>query len=255
MKIKTLQWNIGGGWIREEKSDATKSASYSNYDLNYIVTILKSQMPDVITLQETHYNKHLNQTEVIANKLGYKYFVNDTYDNSHIDKDFKLGQAIISKYEITEHDFEFYYNPKLKVVYEGDKWITHDKGATTCLIRIKDSIVEFKSTHSTPFEKFKVDYSNPKVQKVIRTMEKYLSPKENTCIIQGDFNADKRSLKKTFPGLFADEKLDEIKQESATTPKNSRYDHVLYKNVINLNTRVIADVLTDHFPIVSEFEI
>ena len=71
MKIRTLQWNIGGGKIRDINSDPTKEidsviSSYSEEGLDYIITNIKELNVDIITLQETHSDKNTIQAEVIA---------------------------------------------------------------------------------------------------------------------------------------------------------------------------------------------
>lgn len=98
MKLITLQWNIGGGKIRAINSDSTASKSYNRDGVEYITSLLKGINPDIITLQEVHCNKDVDQVSNIASRLGLGYYVSDFYADSHIEKGQRLGQAIISKY-------------------------------------------------------------------------------------------------------------------------------------------------------------
>ena len=100
MNIKVLTWNIGGGKILGESSDPSLLASYSEDGFEYIVKTLREENPDIIALQETHKNEQDDFVSSIAKELNYKYYIHDSTSPSHIDKDYQLGHAIISKYPI-----------------------------------------------------------------------------------------------------------------------------------------------------------
>lgn len=255
MKIKTMQWNIGGGWIRNEEDPSDQPSSYSIENLDYIIEKISEFKPDIITLQETHANGSQNQTEDIAKTLDYQYFVNDVYDKSHIDENFGLGAAIISRFKILEHDFRFYYNPKLKITHKDEEFISHDKGVATCVLEIDGQRVEVKSSHAIPFRKLEMSQTDKRVRRIIESMEKHLAPRLDKVLIQGDLNQNSESLKQVFPGLFKNPNLLEILQKQVTTPRGRKYDHILYRGIKNLNSKVDNTALTDHFPIISEFEV
>lgn len=71
MKLKTLQWNIGGGCICKQGEDATLPKSYSEYGLNSIIDLLKREKTGVVAPQETHTSPDQCQTQIIAGTLGY----------------------------------------------------------------------------------------------------------------------------------------------------------------------------------------
>jgi len=115
MKIKFLQWNIGGGRVCAEGKDPTSPESYTEYGIDSIIDVLKDEQPDIITLQETHESSGYCQTQIIADALGYSYWVNDSYDDSFIEKGQRFGQGVISRYPITEHYFTAFTNPNFNL--------------------------------------------------------------------------------------------------------------------------------------------
>ncbi|MEK7496448.1 MAG: endonuclease/exonuclease/phosphatase family protein [Patescibacteria group bacterium] len=116
MKLKTVQWNIGGGKTRKPSDDPMNVLSYSNEALSDIVIILKKLNPDIITIQESHSDAKVVQSKVIGDALGLSHIANDIYDKSHLEDDQWLSQAIISRFPIESHSFNFFYNPKLEMI-------------------------------------------------------------------------------------------------------------------------------------------
>lgn len=252
MKISTIQWNMGGGYIRREGSDPKNVDSYNVSDLDYIIIILKKYNPSIITLQETHSDDDSNQAEEIARKLGYKYFFNDVYDESHIEKGQGLGQAIISRFPMNDHSFKFFINPNLELATaKGEKWVTHNKGFSKCFVLLENGEkLCVKTLHMVPFGKFGVNPQSPEITNIIKDIERKIFDNEKNVLLQADFNLDSEYLKDFF-----DHNYKELRQKEITTPKGKRYDHVLYKGLENIKSEVIGDVLTDHFPIYSEFNL
>ncbi len=261
MKFKTLQWNINGGKIRTADSDPTKGPgslkpSYIHEGFDYIVSKIKEYDVDIITLQETHADTHTIQAQVIAEKLGFPYWTNDRYEESHLEKGQGLCQSIISKYPISYHTFELFNNPYFEAVAEdGSTWISHDKGYSLAEMTLsEDKMLTVITLHLLPFPRFKLALDDRSVIEVLTEVSNKLVPHtSNLTLIQGDFNIDDISLKSHLPELFTS--LQEIEAAQPTTPGDSRFDHVLYKNVQLISTKVYDTVLTDHYPIISEFEV
>lgn len=260
MKIKTLQWNIGGAKIRKIDADPTQEigslvSSYSEDGLCYIIEKLKGYNADILTLQETHADKNDIQSKVIAEQLGYTYWINSKYSNSHIEEGQDLCQTIISRYPISNNSFEYFKNPYFEVIAEnGDEWISHDKGYTSSEITISKNKIGVGTLHLVPFPRFKREYSDPKVLEVLKDVQLKIIPKlKQVNLIQGDFNIDSELLGKYLPELSL--KMSEVRTSEPTTPKGKRYDHVLYKGLNFIQSTIDKNVLTDHYPIISEFEL
>ncbi|MCL2173774.1 endonuclease/exonuclease/phosphatase family protein [Candidatus Saccharibacteria bacterium] len=255
MKFKTIQWNIGGALIRDPHSDKTLDGSYNVDGLDYIVQKLKSVQPDIITLQEIHLNDHDNQAAEIARKLGGEYhFVSGKFSNSHLKPDQFLGMAILSRHPIKNSRTAKFPNPQLVIQRpNGELWRTHDKGVIIGEIDLTGEIIEVMSTQAVPLHRFFVDMTTSMGQAMCAKIQRVLLPKLPKYLIQGDFNIDSPSLKDFFPGIVNGGH--EIIQDTPTGVWGRRNDHILYGGLKLLSSRVDDQVLTDHYPIISEFEI
>ena len=256
MQITTVQWNIGGGKILNSGSDPTTMSSYSDDGLEYIVDYLKTIQPDIITLQEIHINNELNQAEYIAGQLGMTYWISDVLSESHIEEGQKLSQAIISKYPITNKEFQLYVNPNKQAPSDDGSttWYSHDKGLTRCNISLGEVMLSTTTTHLTPFRLFSIDPQSEEGRYILQDVENKLINHSSRQLIQGDFNLDFTQLAPIFPKLIAED-LKEVSLEEGTTPKGKRYDHVLYGGIRLVESTVNKEALTDHYPVVTKFEI
>lgn len=253
MKLKTLQWNIGGGKIKDINN--LELDSYVNEGLEYIINEISKYSPDIITLQETHQSDNYNQAKIIAEKLGYQYFTNDVYNESHIEKGQGLGQAIISRFPVEGHFFSFFENPNLEVVTpEGEKWISHNKGISKALLQIDNNKnLEVATLHLVPFRRFNVDVLSDDFKGLRENIQNLIYTESDNYLLQGDFNFDNESL----VGLIdlPNINLKEVLQTKPTTPRNRKYDHVVYKGLEYTSSETIDGLLTDHYPVISTFEI
>lgn len=253
MKLKTLTWNIGGGKLLAEGADATLLASYTRDGLGEIISLLKREMPDIITLQETQRNDSLDQAKVIAEALGYN-FVHDSTSESHIDKGFMLGNATLTKFPIANHIFDYFHNPKFQVVWEDGKTVTSfDKGYTTCELDVDGKTITVTNLHLIPFKRFEVEVDSEKAKKVFDDIQSRFSGDTLPWLVQGDFNVHTVKLSPYLPLLMNN--AEETILSQPTTPQGYTYDHIVCRGGTIANQKVISDVLTDHFPVVAEVEL
>jgi exonuclease III len=255
MKIKTVTWNIGGAKLLQEDADQTLLASYSVEGIDQIIDWLRKESPDIITLQETQKNDSNDQVATLAQKLGYEYFYHDSTSKSHIDTDYNLGHAILSRYPLSDHTMGFFDNPNLKIAWEdGSIAQSFDKGYSTCRASIDGTDISLTTLHLVPFKRFGVEMGTEAAATILDNVAESLSAPTDKWIIQGDFNIDSSLLASYLPKLF-DQGLSEIDITEPTTPKGRRYDHILFRHVGLLNSRTDSNVLTDHFPVIAEFEV
>lgn len=254
MLVKTIQWNIGGGKIRQSDDDPMDPLVYCHDSLEKIIEVLKKYNSDIITIQESHTNKTVSQAKTIAAALGFKYFINDVYDKSHLEENQGLSQTIISRFPIKKHVFTFFHNPKLQTVGpKGEHWNSHEKGVSSCLIKLnEDLIINVKTSHSFSHRRFNIEPLSEVTLELRNDMTKKLQPESNLYIYQGDLNFNEFSIKSFLPNILING-VEEVVLNEPTTPKGRKYDHILYKNIKHLKSVVISDLLTDHFPIYSEF--
>jgi endonuclease/exonuclease/phosphatase (EEP) superfamily protein YafD len=253
MKIRSVQWNIGGGKIRDPEADSTKIENYKLEGLAYIIEKLSLYQPDIITLQESHADEHAIQAQTISEALELPYFINDPYDQSHIDASQKLCQSIVSRFPIKEHAFSFYFNPPYRKTMEnGEEWTSHDKGMSTCVIDVGDREVVLQTSHLIPFQKFNVDLEDENGKKVQASIEALVEKSRTPYLFQGDLNYE--DIRTLLPNIYVDG-LHEVGGAQGTTPKGKIYDHVFCRGLKQSSQgSVDSTVLTDHFPIISDFE-
>src|SRR3989344_2982358 len=254
MIVKTIQWNIGGGKIRKENDPP--GGPYADDGIAHIQQILEKYNADIITFQETHADDKIVQAEIIAKDINLSYTANDIYDKSHIEDGQGLGQAIISRFPISEHDFKLFFNPHFETsTPSGGIWISHDKGVSRWNVDLgKGKIIEVATLHLIPFRVFGINPLEEKFESLRKNIAELASPSSDTFLLQGDFNFDDTSLKQFLPDLL-NQTESEVLLDKPTTPKDRKYDHVLYRELKHIRSEVITDVLTDHFPVYSEFEI
>ncbi len=234
--FNALQWNIGG---------APK--------LQGICRVIKELKPKIITLQEAHIGHDLNQIKEIAKRCGYKYWICDNYDVSHLDKTKMLSQGIISVFPLKKHSF-FYFNlPRFNALIGNKNIKSHIHGLTGCYLDFNGHSINIKTLHSLAYYKFGLGLNSPIIKQYRKQLESKLLSK-NIFIAQGDFNYDSKGLKKFLPKLF-NNKTKEVKLTGPTTPKGKFFDHVIFSGLKVLKTKIISSVPTDHYPILTTFVI
>jgi endonuclease/exonuclease/phosphatase family metal-dependent hydrolase len=237
--IKTIQWNIGGGKLRQPDGDVNILASYNVDGLDSIIALLKWESPDIITLQEVHSDDRHNQVKIIAEATGLAHYVSDFFADSHIEQGQRLGQGIISRFPISKRHSQLLYNPHYEVTWEdGSKAISHDKGITSCVIDIEGFELTAKTLHLTPFRRFGIDPLSEAASRLLEDVQSKIEDGAKKFIIQGDFNLNFVRLGYVLPHLI-DSGVQEVPQDAATTPKNRRTDHILYRGIRVIGSSVI----------------
>jgi endonuclease/exonuclease/phosphatase (EEP) superfamily protein YafD len=72
-------------------------------------------------------------------------------------------------------------------------------------------------------------------------------------LVQGDFNLDFSSLKEILATFM--QNTEEVIQNQPTNPKGRKLDHIVFSGLSLVKSSVLDDVLTDHYPVVSKFEL
>src|SRR4051812_18003766 len=96
-QIKIASWNIAGA----HTYTSTEHLNYDAEDITYFAEQLKLVNPDLIFFQETHLNADRSIAKDIAQLLGYEHVYEVDVSPSHVDSNFRLGNAIISKTPLT----------------------------------------------------------------------------------------------------------------------------------------------------------
>lgn len=239
--------------MRPADAPADHFASYTRDGLLDVITFIKAQQSDIITLQEVHGSDRLLQANEIARALGMTSVVFDVYADSHLEEGQALGQAIISRYPIVQREFVLFENPKLTMdAPNGGVWVMHDKGVTRCSLSVEGRMLDVATVHMPPFRKFGMDPLAQEWSNFRADYARKLSTQAPVALLQGDFNFDQSTIEPFLPEFFKDG-FQEYPQSDATTPKGRTYDHVVWRG-LSLQSQVVhSDVFTDHYPVVSEF--
>lgn len=250
-----MTWNIGGGKIYDTTGDPSKIASYTQDGFEHIAAVIAREKPDVIALQETQKNDTFDLARQFADKLGYPFYVHDSTSPSHFAADCKLGHAILSKFPISEHSFVLFDNPKLEVIWEdGSIAKSFDKGYSTATLLLDTStMLRVSTTHLVPFRRFGLAVDSEVAKLILRNVDDLIVREENPWVVLGDFNIDSTVVAQFFPKAFHG--MSEVALQSPTTPDDHMYDHVLYDGLRLIESQIIANVLTDHYPVLTTFEL
>ena len=137
----------------------------------------------------------------------------------------------------------------------GIKISSKNGGLTACIIEYTDAkFVQVETFHMTPFHFFNVNLESEPAKKVLREVENLIGKSQLPTIVQADFNLDYPRLSRLLPEIFA-AGIQEVSQETPTTPKGKRLDHFLYVGLNVVNSRVIRNVKTDHYPIITKLQV
>ncbi|MFA5936595.1 MAG: endonuclease/exonuclease/phosphatase family protein [Candidatus Paceibacterota bacterium] len=162
MKLKILSWNIWCGTY-----------------LNEIIEFLRTTNADIIALQEVVEDNRGNISEIIAKKLDYKYvYTTDTdmplkYLPGYKEDDertIKMGNAILSKYEIISSKEHQLVGNKERTVIEAN-------------IKIEDNILNVFSVHLRHTHQKQSELQDLQAENLLKFL-----PTKNT-VVMGDFNA------------------------------------------------------------------
>lgn len=254
--MRVLSWNIAGAHMFAGSTE--DAISYEEEDLDYFITQIKDSKSDIILLQESHtpLAKNLpSHEEKIAMQLGYAYFVNQEYGNSHIKTGEQLALAIISKYPITHSYFHKLPNPQLTVKRpNGDTWVTLDVGFLTCEIKYNGQTISVANCHLVPLHYFHRDYMEQDFQNIRDDISQLLLQLlVKPTLVGGDFNFS--NLKQLLAPVFGSNKYEEAFENIETTPGRGQQDHILFSHHWKLQNHQVEKAKSDHYKCICDFVI
>lgn len=251
-----MQWNIGGGRIREPSADPVEVSPYSTESVRYLAQIAITHSPDIITLQETHESTGgYSQAQALAEAIGFNHCRNDVHNESHIEKGQMFGQAILSRFPITSHDFQRLPNPNLTVMSEsGEVLHSHNYGISSVDIDTPEGEIHIQTFHLPALHFFEVTTEAPESKDVFATVGASIEKPTRPTVIAGDYNIDELFVLDVLTELRK-KGFNETPTDRATTPSGKRLDHVVHFEVRNTTVKVLDTALTDHYPLLADFEI
>lgn len=255
MHITAIQWNIGAGLVREDTAEAEKRPVYSTEDLPHVARTIVDNQADIVTLQEVHIGNGSDQVDLLSKLTGLPHFVSHVYADSHLSPGTGLGQGILSRFPLTDACFDLFLNPGFTMVEDdGATHLSHDKGVTQATLQVPGGqLLEVETLHMIPYRKFGVDPLGEACRQLRDDLTKKIAPRHNPFLIQGDFNYNGETVREFLPGIFTPS-TEEVPLDGPTTPRRRKYDRVLYSGLDLLESRILTNVRTDHFALLTRFE-
>ncbi len=229
MQLKIVSWNIWGGRKLPE-----------------IIQCLSEANPDIIGLQEVLQDEGgaNNSAKAIADALGYTYIYETTtllipsishlLEKHGIDKNMEWGNAILSRYPISNRNVH---------VLSGDRKRTALEGTVT----IEDKKLQVFSTHLVYAPAQPSHTQTTQMQNLLKVL-----PKENG-LVMGDFNAtpdDK--IMEDMTGVMVNTEGDSTKY----TADGKKIDYIFSTMDIKiLSSGTLDSQASDHLPIYAIIEI
>ena len=243
--MRIVTWNINGGYGLV----STNPRKYTDVEtLSFFLGHLRSLNADVVCLQEVHTNSHRSQTQLIAEKLGYPYTFETIASNSHIDPEYKLANAILSKQPFKTTKAVCLPRPtfllELPLLPNGQRAEIHDKYL---------QVVEFETfmianVHTLPLQVLNASYDSEDGKQFAGEVEKvFLEHLTSPLIFCGDFNH--KDIAGLYPKLFDElNLLDALPNRPSTPNSDVRIDYILVSSNIEVLDVGIQPTFADHFP-------
>ncbi len=238
--MKIITWNIGGA----HTVNSAEQFDYDKEDLSYFVDAIRPLNPDVICIQESHTNDDDVLANRLAESLGLPYVFDAPRSPSHIDENYQLSNAIISRYPIENKKSILLPDPPFELYFrDGKKARLFHTYVQTADIQG----ITVANTHLQPLHIFGYSYSEGEGKKFAEETEKILCDNLNSPLIfAGDFNAP--NLLNDFPRLIESFGLTAALEEQATDIQGHRMDYILYSEGLMMeDSAIIKTERADHY--------
>jgi endonuclease/exonuclease/phosphatase family metal-dependent hydrolase len=237
MELTIATWNIAGA--HTVRSNA--SLDYNPEDIGYFVEQLRSISADVICLQETHINTQRSVAQEIAKSLGEYSCIEQDNSPSHVDPEYRLGNAILTKCKIlNEEQFVLPYPDFPLARLDGKQTVRHDKGVQ--LVGLDFGTVV--NLQMLPLRFLGTPYDTPLGRDFARKMEIQLIEKKSPpLIICGDINYD--NAIGLYPELL--DGMTSVLPEVPTRPDNKRTDYIFCTKEFSVLESGVIGTNSDHY--------
>jgi endonuclease/exonuclease/phosphatase family metal-dependent hydrolase len=243
--MRIVTWNINGGY----GLTATTPKKYVDAEnLNYFLAHLEALNADILCLQEVHTNVKRSQTKLIAENLGYPYTFETIASPSHIDPNYKLANAILSRQPFKVTKAVRLPHPgfllELPLLSNGERAEIHDK----YLQVVEFDTFTLANVHTLPLHILNSSYDSEEGKKFAAKLEKVLLEHLKTPLIFcGDFNH--KNIAGLYPNLFSKFNLVDVLPHEPSVPNSDvRPDYILVSSTFHGVKSTIYPVLADHFP-------
>jgi endonuclease/exonuclease/phosphatase family metal-dependent hydrolase len=249
--IRIASWNIAGGY----PIASLAGFDYEKEDISYFTSQLAAIDPDIVCLQESHTS--LDGSRVIAaeiaQQLGLLHVFNSPASPSHVNKEYQLSTAILSRWKFISQKLYWYPDPDFDLFFpDGRKAVTHQKNLQ--LVQINDFYVA--NTQMLPLTLFGYAYDDGgDGSELAAGIDQVMSKVQNPVIWCGDFNYNHPlSIYDSLQALAVSEAL----PDKITRPHNSGMkltpDHIFYTSDFRLVESDVKQTKSDHYLCYAELQ-
>jgi endonuclease/exonuclease/phosphatase family metal-dependent hydrolase len=241
MKLRVGTWNIATG--RRMKS-AGRFDYFEEEDVEYFAKRINELNIDILCLQESHANQSDSLTRRLADMTGFTYVFDVPGAPSHVDPNYKLSDAILSKYPFTETgaerlpypQFELKFNHNGKVVPPHDRYLVW--------ARIDGFMAA--TTHTEPLGAFGRSYEEGVGKEFASQVDTFaVNHLDTPLLFAADFNIE--HIETALPTLLSSFNLVELLPNTPTKPHGGRPDHILASREWHFMDSGIEPTESDHY--------
>lgn len=217
-------------------------------DIDLFVNTIKNINPDICGLNEVRgegpLDGYTDQTNALGDGLGYNRYFAKAID---VEGTSPYGNAFVTRYPIKSAETVAVPDPIFK--YEIGKY------ESRCILK---AVVDANGTDLLVLV-CHMGLALGERKNAVKEICKIVDSTDMPLILMGDFNAlpDSEELKPLFERLNDTDAL-AAQSGKFTFPSykpNIKIDYIFYKNLKCISVETLEKVVSDHYPIVAEFEV
>lgn len=190
-RLRIGTWNICGRHVGNSASGIAQAGQVSS--------VITQYQPDVLCLQEVHFYEGEADPQLMVELAegNLNYIIGAPFSESHLDSRAYLGNAIASRWPLSDVSVFRLTNPGLRKPSHGPDWRLHDKGVLGCRADIPGiRSVRIHSLHLFPFHELNFDVNKRHVDTMWREFWSYIDSINGAdlLIAAGDFNQEDREI-------------------------------------------------------------
>lgn len=217
-------------------------------DLHLFAEFIRGQQVDFCALNEVrglgNWEGYTDQTNFLGDALGCNRFFGEAFKVVGTNP---YGNAFLTKHEIKD----------AQVVHIPDSTDRSEDVhyETRCAVRATVNV----DGHDVMFVVCHIGLAKSEAKCAVDTLCSIIDSTDLPCMVMGDFNHTKDSgaLSPLFERLSDSDTLSE-KEGAFTFPSyapREKIDYILYRGLKCTSCKVIEEIVSDHYPIVAEFEV
>lgn len=245
--MRIVTWNVAG--CRTIRS-AKQFDYYEGENRQYFAERISALKPDVVCLQETHGSRSYSLATELAKEIGLPHVFEKRCCPSHIDRRYKLCNAILSREPFTDPQAKLLPRPPFQLYLHGKPVPPFDR----YLISVQFPGFRVATLHVEPLDILGYDYSEGLGLKFGHMIDKVLVEQLKPPFV---FTADLYAAHPTipFPKFMSQRSIqDVLPAQVPTDPKGLRPDHIMCTpEWLPIHARVIP-TQTDHFLCVADLQ-